>query len=95
MKRKTISLIGNLFLMSFVILTLAGCLGGGGGGSGSSFGGSGSSSSFASSGSGSSGSGSGAGSDVATTHNPEPASILLLSSGLLGLALRYRKRHKK
>ena len=87
-----------------VQLLATGCLGLGGGGGSSSLGGSGSGSSgsggsesFASLSSfssvgGDSGSGGGGGGPV---HNPEPASIALFGSGLIGLGVWSRRKTLK
>ncbi len=81
----------QIFLLSFAVLILAGCRGGGSssGSSGGSFGGS----SFSSGVGGIGGSGS-EGSSTSPIVNPEPSSFLLLASGLIGMAVYAKARLK-
>jgi hypothetical protein len=82
---KVLNRIYELFLFFFVAITLAGCRGGGGGGGlfGSSGGG------------GSLGSNlSGGGGDLGGVANPEPSTLLLLTSGLIGMAVYAKVRLK-
>lgn len=77
----------NIFLLSFAVLILAGCRsGGGGGGSLGSFSGD--------AGSSVGGGGGSSSSSMPLAHTPEPSSILLLTSGLIGMAVYAKARLK-
>jgi len=92
---KLINKIYNLSFLTFATLIISGCGGGRGGGSlgflGDVAGGIG-----GSLGGGSTGGGSFAGgsSSLASIHSPEPSSIILLTSGLIGMAIYARARLK-
>ncbi|MDD4899217.1 MAG: PEP-CTERM sorting domain-containing protein [Candidatus Omnitrophica bacterium] len=93
MNHKTIYVkLFSLFLILFTLVLVSGCSGGGGGGSAS-----GMLSRSDDSGSGSGGDDGGTGdgtTPLVKTHNPEPSSMLLLTSGLIGLAFAARRKEK-
>jgi len=83
--KNKIKKVSKLLCFYVTTLVIAGCNGGGGGGSLGFLGNLGGSSS----GAGSSGIGD---TTLATYHNPEPSSILLLTSGLIGMAIYAKAR---
>lgn len=86
--------INNIFLFVFTTLIISGCNSGGGGGPlaflTEAMGGS----SGASVGTGGSVSGAGGVSSLALVQQPEPSSLLLLSSGLIGMAIYVKAKLK-
>lgn len=96
---KNICKIAKFTVFALMAITVIGCKGGGGGSSGSTvisgLTGGGSSGVIIDD----SGSGSDSGSPLGTTHNPEPSSLLLLSSGLAGMFVyakaKLRSKAKK
>ncbi len=93
-------ILSLVFLVSLV-LVIAGCGSGEGGGllgflGNSSSGGSSSTIGSGSSGGSIAGSGTGSGSiSLAQVHQPEPSSILLLASGLIGMGIRARSKLRR
>lgn len=91
MLKDNITRLYNFFVLSVLLPVIYGC-GGGGGGGGSALG-----ALFSPDGGGGGGGGlpggGGGGEGLATIHNPEPATILLMGGGMAAMGL-YRK-HKK
>jgi hypothetical protein len=102
--RKIIGKINDYAMLVCTLPLIYGCSGGGGGGGlgflGSFFGGGGSASSgggtFTSGFAFNGGAGAAGGATgIATIVNPEPASMLLMGSGLVAMAIYNKKRHQK
>ena len=90
---KTIMVRTLNFLMISVLPLLSGCNSGGGGGGGSSVGGLFSASSGSLTlGPGPGGGGPGGGGELASIHNPEPTTMLLVGGGMMAIAY-FRNRH--
>ena len=93
MSRNVIFKIKNFLMLSILLPVVSGCGGGGGGSLASLFGGSPSTTGSSITGGGGGIVGGGGGEILPTLNNPEPATLLLLGSGIA--AISYFKRHKK
>ena len=92
----TQSWIGYIVLLFVLLPFVYGCQGGGGGSHGGPAAGfNGPTSSFISDGGSSGGGEGGSGGDsIAQIHNPEPATMLLMGSGLMAIGFRRTRRKK-